>query len=259
MPRAAAFAIAVLMLSASVALGAPRRDIDPGLDRERYERCLALTKNNAEEAEITAEDWHKSGGGAAALHCQAMALVALHRYSEAGRTLNLAAVAAHTGDLRLALYDQAGNAWLLAGDPEKAESSIDSALALAPRDEDLLFDRARARAAGKNWQGADADLTALLAIDSERADAFVLRASARHAEGRKAEAEADLAHALDIYPDYPDALVERGSIRFEAGDQAGARADWNSVVRASPNSEAGEAARERLASMPTTPAKKPGK
>src|SRR5262249_2853294 len=152
--------------------------------------------------------------------------------------------------------DQAGNAWLLAGDPVKAENSIDSALVLAPHDEDILFDRARVRAARKNWQGADADLTALLAIDSERADAFVLRASARHAEGRTAEAQADIARALDVYPDYPDALVERGNIRFEGGDQAGARADWTAVVRASPNSEAGQAAQERLTSMPQAAAKK---
>ena len=238
--------LALLLLTASVAPAAPRRDDNLVEDRNQYAHCLALTRSNAEEAELTAQSWRKSGGGAPALHCEALALVALHRYAEAARLLDQAALAAHTGDLRMALSDQAGNAWLLAGDAAKAEASIDSALALGPHDEDILFDRARARAGRKNWQGADADLTALLALDPERADAFVLRASARHAEGRKAEAGADIAQALAIYPDYPDALVERGSMRFEAGDLSGARADWLTVVRSAPSTEAGEAARVRL-------------
>jgi predicted TPR repeat methyltransferase len=60
---------------------------------------------------------------------------------------------------------------------------------------------------------------------------------------------------MQIYPDYPEALVERGSMRFEAGDLAGARADWSAVVRDSPDSDAGAAARARLAAMDTTPTK----
>jgi tetratricopeptide (TPR) repeat protein len=225
--------------------------------KNRYERCLALAKSDAEKAAGAAEAWHEAGGGAAALHCDALALVALRRYLEAAEKLDQAAMAAdpHNANLRVALFDQAGNAWLLAEQPEKAETSINSALALAPRDEDILYDRARARAANKNWPGAEADLTTLLAIDHERADAYVLRASARHAEGRKAEALADLGRAMQIYPDYPEALVERGSMRFEAGDMAGARADWTMAARASPNSDAGAAARARLADMDAAPAK----
>jgi len=225
----------------------------------RYERCLSLAKRNAEEAADAAQEWHKSDGGAAALHCAALALVSLQRYAEAAQTLDDAAEAAavEQKDVRVALFDQAGNAWLLAGDPEKAEASISSALVLAPRDEDVLFDRARARAARKNWPGAESDLSALLAIDSNRADALVLRASARHAEGRKDEASADVARALAVYPDYPEALVERGSIKFEAGDVAGARADWEKAAQDSPDGDAGRAAREYLADMGQAPAKPP--
>jgi tetratricopeptide (TPR) repeat protein len=229
----------------------------PGVNR--YDRCLSLVKTNAREANAAAEAWHVQGGGAAALHCTALALVSLHRYSEAGMKLDQAALDKNAGgiDMQAALFDQAGNAWLLAGQPQRAEASLTSGLALAPVNGDLLFDRARARAARKEWSAAEADLNALLDADSNRADALVLRASARHAEGRKADALADIARALDVYPDYPEALVERGAMKYEAGDTIGARADWEQVVHDAPDNDAGAAAREHLADMDATAAVKP--
>ena len=242
---------------------------DPALPgANRYDRCLSLVKNDARSAASGAEAWHIAGGGAAALHCEALALTAMHRYADAGVKLDQAAVVAPGSqhDLRVALYDQAGNAWLLAGNPMKAEASLSTALILSPDDEDILFDRARARAARKDWQGAESDLTKLLGVDPDRADAWVLRASARHAEGRAAEASADIAHALSVYPDYPEALVERGAMKLEAGDTAGARADWQTVIQHAPNGDAANAARQRLADMtappplsPAPPAKPKGK
>jgi tetratricopeptide (TPR) repeat protein len=239
---------------------------DPSLTgSNRYERCLVLVKSNARDAASAAEAWHGAGGGAASLHCEALALTALHRYAEAAVRLDQAAMIAPGAqrDLRIALYDQAGNAWLLAGSPEKAEASLDTAVALSPRDEDILFDRARARAARKDWSGAESDLTRLLTLDGDRADAWVLRASARHAEGRRAEASADLGHALAVYPDYPEALVERGTMKLETGDTNGARADWQTVIHDAPNGDAANAARQHLADMaiapPAAPAKPAGK
>lgn len=230
---------------------------DPSLPgRSSYERCQSLIKRNAREAANAAAAWHEAGGGVASLHCEALALVALRRYAEAAAVLDRAtlAEAVKNTELRVALYDQEGNAWLLAGEPQRAEAAINTALALSPRDEDILFDRARARAALKNWKGADADLSALLAIDSNRADALVLRASARHAEGRVADAKADITRALLVYPDYPEALVERGSMKYEAGDASGARADWQRVLSVAPNGEAARAAQERLTNLePQTP------
>src|SRR5215472_4011772 len=91
-----------------------------------YEKCLEAVKSDARDAERAAEAWHVQGGGAAALHCGALALTALHRYAEAATKLDQAALIAKGSELRVALYDQAGNAWLLAGAPQKAEASIDS-------------------------------------------------------------------------------------------------------------------------------------
>ncbi len=96
----------------------------PHRERSRYERCLTLTKEQCAQCgrKRCGRLAHTAGGGAAALHCEALALTALHRYGDAAVKLDQAAIIAPSGqrDLRIALYDQAGNAWLLAGNPEKS-------------------------------------------------------------------------------------------------------------------------------------------
>jgi tetratricopeptide (TPR) repeat protein len=224
---------------------------DPALGgRNRYDRCLAIVKQDAARAATTAADWYHAGGGSAALHCEALALAGTKRYPEAAAKLEEAAAGETKAlALRAQLLDQAGNAWLLGGDTAKAENAFTAALALQPKDEDLLSDRARERGAARTWSGAFDDLTAVLAIDPDRADVYVLRASALHAEGHKAEAWADIAHALDIYPGYPEALVERGAMRLEAGNRGGARADWQEAAKEAPDSDAGAAAQAHLAAL----------
>jgi tetratricopeptide (TPR) repeat protein len=213
---------------------------------EAYEHCLASVKRDPAAALTEAEQWSASGGGAASLDCAALALVQLKRYGEGAQALDNAARITAGVAAKADLLDQAGNAWLLADDPAKAEDALSTALQLAPKDEDVLADRARARGAARNWSGAFDDLTAVIALDPDRADVYVLRASALHAEGKKAEARADIAHALAIYPGYPEALVERGVMRLEGGDTAGARADWQQVARVVPDSDAGQTARTYL-------------
>lgn len=227
------------------AAAAPGTDLSgPG----GYDRCLEQVKRDPSEGAKDAAAWANAGGGAAALHCEALAFSAMHRFGDAARALDKASAAAGASDapLRAEMLDQAGNAWLLAGDPSRAEAALSSALALSPRNVDMLFDRARARGGAKNWTGAIDDLTAVLLADPDRADVYVLRASALHAQGKTDAALGDIARALAIYPNYPEALVERGAMRFEAGDRAGARADWQEVVREAPDSDAGVAARTRL-------------
>jgi tetratricopeptide (TPR) repeat protein len=220
--------------------------------KERYIRCIALAERDPRTGYDQAKAWRD--GGAAASHCEAIALVSLGHYSEAANLLANLARNGAVGDaaMRAQLFDQAGNAWLLAEQPGNALPLFTAALALAPRQADMLADRARARAMHKDWPGADADLTTAIGIDSERADLYVLRASARHAEGMKAEARSDIDHALAIYPNYAEALVERGTLKLESGDTAGARADWETVLKSS-DSDAVHAARDRLSEIGVTP------
>lgn len=223
----------------------------PSIGQARYERCLSQAASNPAEALREAAQWQQSGGGAAADHCMAVSLVGLHRYDEAGSKLDALARGGFAADpsMRMELFDQAGNAWILASKPDSAIVSFTAALAIDPTDADILTDRARANAMKKLWARADSDLSAALLVNPARADLLVLRGSARHAMGRKAEARADFEQALRLRPGLADALVERGTMKLEAGDVAGARADWNQALSTAPDSLAADAARKHLAEI----------
>jgi tetratricopeptide (TPR) repeat protein len=225
--------------------------VDPALGKDGYDRCLKLVERSPGVAVDEARTWYANGGAAAAQHCEGLALVQLKRYAEAAEKFEDAAKNGALGSPqeRGALLDQAGNAWLLAGKPDKADADLSAALGYTPKDEDTLADRARARGLRKDWVGADADLTAVLALDPNRADVLVLRASARHAEGRKRDARADIDRALAVYPDYPEALLERGTMEFEAGDADSARMDWQQVLYDAPGTGAADEAKVRLQSL----------
>jgi tetratricopeptide (TPR) repeat protein len=214
--------------------------------RNRYDNCLLLIRSAPQNALNAATDWEKNGGGGSAIHCEAVALVALHRYADAAGKLDTLARGAATSADRADLYDQAGNAWLLARKADNAQASFTAAITFSGRDADLYLDRARAFALKPDWVSADNDLTAALKIAPTRTDILVLRASARHALGRKADARADIDQALKLSPSNAEALQMRGDFKMEAGDQAGAKADWQAVVSQSPRSGAAATARDRL-------------
>jgi tetratricopeptide (TPR) repeat protein len=196
-----------------------------------YEACVAMVERAPAAAEQKAAVWQTHGGGAAAMHCHALAFYGLHRYGDAARIFDtLGRNRDLTGPERAALFDQAGSAWLAADKPQEAVQSYTAALAEKPRDAALIEARARARGLAHDWRGSDADLSAALVQDQNRADLLVLRSSARWALGRKADAATDIVRALEIYPDYPPALLERGKMKYAAGDTAGALRDWQKAA-----------------------------
>lgn len=226
-----------LLIAAALALTA-----SANAQEMTYGDCVAMVSRDAQTAEQKAHEWQTHGGGAAAMHCNALALTALKRYPEAARVLDaLARNREFSAADRADLADQAGNAWLLAGKPAEAVQSFTAALASAPNDIGTLSDRARARALQKDWKGADADLSAAIFQDQNRADLLVMRASARWAMNRKADAATDIVRALELYPDYPPALVERGKMKYSAGDIAGARRDWTKAAASGQGEAAGDA------------------
>jgi len=250
--KAASTHLAVALLALSTVSNAATV---PAGGKAQYDRCLALAATNAADAYHDAVAWQKAGGGPPSDHCAAVALVALRRYGEAASKLDALARGGFSSDpaMRMALFDQAGNAWLLANKADNAIASFTAALAIDPADADLLADRARANAMNKNWARAESDLTAALLVSPGRSDLLVLRGSARHALHRKAAARADFDRALQLHPGYVDALVERGTMKFEAGDAAGARSDWAQVVATSPGSAAASVARQHLADTESAP------
>jgi tetratricopeptide (TPR) repeat protein len=211
-------------------------------DPQHYRLCLNAAKSNPSAALVDAESWAKAGGGVPAQHCGAVALVGLKRYAEAAVRLDKLGSAKDLPDasFRTELFDQAGNAWLLAGNGAKAVQSFSAALTLSAGDPDLFADLARAQAMRKNWAEVELDMNAALQITPHRADLLVLRASARRARGRFAEARADIVQALKLNPGDGIALVESGLLRREMGDIGGARRDFQAALKTSSAPEAKE-------------------
>jgi tetratricopeptide (TPR) repeat protein len=208
-----------------------------------YRRCLADSNANPALALGDAEAWSKSGGGVPAEHCAALALVNLKRYAEAGNRLDKIAGGGAKLDasFRVALFDQAGNAWLLAGDGARAVQSFSGALALSAVDADLFADLARAQAMRRDWPEVVLDLNAALQLAPRRADLLVLRASARRALKSYREAGGDIDAALKLKPGDGDALVERGLLRRQLGDIGGARRDFQAALKGGTGAAAAQA------------------
>ena len=224
---------------------------NPFAGSDPYQECVAAIAKKADDAFEMALIWRDRGGGAQAEHCAALALLSLDEPGEAASRLDALAQRpdAGTPGQRAALLGQAGNAWLLANQPENAETAFSAALRLMAQDAELWVDRARARAARQDWANAEADLNTAIGLDRGKAENFVLRASARHAQGNDPGYRTDINAALALDPTFPDALVERGTMRMQAGDAAGARADFLQVLLRAPDSPAADTVRRQIEAL----------
>lgn len=224
---------------------------------QRYQACLRQARSDPGAALAVARAWIADKGGAPAGHCVALALVGLKRYAEAAAKLDELGRAPDVGDLRPSLFDQAGNAWLLAGDAAKASISFQSALTLDAGDPDLYADLARAQALQKDWRDVEADMNAALALAPRRADLLVLRAEARHQSGNLLGAMADAQAAIILKPHDADALVERGAILRDSGQLRRARADFAAALREGAQGTTAETARRNIAALDMAEAQPP--
>ncbi len=211
-----------------------------------YDKCLAKVTRHADDAFEMAMNALKDGDEPSAEHCAAVALINLKQYNEAARRLDALARKGSAGgaEMRAQLLGQAGNAWILAGQPELATSSFTAALALMSGEAIYLIDRARASAMLKKWTAAETDLSAALVAEPGNPEALVLRASARRAQRNFQGAMGDVTQALVIDPNYPEALVERGLLRAALNDKPGARKDFLRVleIAADPDRKVADAA-----------------
>ena len=210
-----------------------------------YDACQKKVDRHPDEALEMAMNALGDGDDAGAEHCAALALVGLKQFGEAARRLDKLARKSSAGgaETRALLLDQAGNAWILAGQPELATASFTAALALMPGDAEYLIDRARASAAQKKWTAAEADLSAALVEEPGNAQALVLRSSARRAQKNLQGAMGDVTQALILDPENVEAMAERGLLRAAQGDKAGARKDFLAVLERAPDGEAAKSAR----------------
>jgi tetratricopeptide (TPR) repeat protein len=217
-------------------------------DAETYARCMRLARQDPRAAEALALSWKQRGGAHPAAHCAAVALISLGKYGEAARELQALARSMTTAPASLlaGVLDQAAQARLLSGDPKQAFEVAREAAALAPKDLEIVIDRAEAAAAAGYIDSAVADLDRVLTADPNHLDALIYRASANRALHRLDPARADIDKALALAPQSTAALLERGNIRRLAGDRDGAMSDWEEVDRLAPGSPEDVAARANL-------------
>lgn len=218
---------------------------------EQYRACLALAYRDAHGAIESATVWRNAGGGAAADHCAAVALIELKQYADAA--IRLEALAGELPpDSQVSPADilgQAANAWLLANRDDEALRLIDEALAMAPNAPELHVDRARILAHHGQYEAALANLDEALAANPSDDDALAFRASALRRQGRLVDALADATTALEINGDNASARLERGIIRKALGDIEAARTDWRETVARHAGTPAGDAASQYLQSL----------
>lgn len=248
MPLRRALIAACLGLLWSGAAGGQPARLGAGPD---YDRCLGLLRVDPGEALLFADGWEATGGGDGARHCAALALLALDEPGRGAERLeDLARRSGADSATRAALFAEAGNAWTLAGEADRAFAATTLALTLAPDDPALLLDRALSLGSTGRYAEALEDLDRAVALEPARAEAWVLRGAAKRQLGRIADAERDVARALSLAPDNAEALLERGALRRAKGDAKGARADWARAARAAPDSAAAELARRNLELVP---------
>ncbi len=213
-----------------------------------YERCLGLLRTDPEEALSNAEAWEANGGGDGARHCAALALLGMGEAPRAAERLEGLARTARAGSgARAAVFAQAVQAWMLAGEAGRAFAAATMGLTLAPSDVDLLLDRAVALGTLGRYAEALEDVDRVIALAPGRAEAWVFRAAAQRRLDRVDQAASDVDRALTLAPANAEALLERGIIRQLKGDVAGAREDWEKAVSLAPDSATADLALQNLA------------
>ncbi len=218
----------------------------------RYRACVAQVRADPEAAVTTANGWRIVGGGYYARQCLGLAYVALERWGEAAAQFEEAARTVGPHDPRAADFQvQAGNAWLAAGEGTRAIQAFDAALAsgalTGQMRGEVRLDRARALVALGSLDGARQDLDEALRLVPEDPMAWYLSAGLARRQRDTARAAADIARARALAPDDPDVLLLAGTIAGDAGNMAEAERLYRQVASAAPDSRAGRAAREALA------------
>jgi tetratricopeptide (TPR) repeat protein len=244
-------AVSVFVAAALWSAGARPALAATGDPDTEHDQCVASAEKDPEAALAQAKQWSNQGGGLLADHCAAMALYDMKHYREAAQAFERLAQTMTDQDPagRARLYDQAGQAWLVADQPGRALGDFESALRLAPNDPDLLIDRAEALADAKKYWDAIDDLNRASDLAPQKAEIYAYRAAAYRAVDSLDLARDDVEHNLRLAPDNPIGLLERGNIRRIEGDVAGARKDWLSVERIAPDSPSAGAASRNLARL----------
>ena len=220
-----------------------------GASEARYRACLDAVATDPGRAEREADDWARfGGGGGAARHCRAMAMLALG--AERPAALELLSIAASevalAEPLRADILVQAAEVFRDIGDPVAAISAADAALRLAPGSAAALGVRGEARVLNGDLIAGIADFDdAVEARPSDR-DLLLKRAAASRSLGRFNAARRDARTVIDANPGSARAWLELGQVERRAGEKTAARTALLRAVALDRNGPVGAAAQNAL-------------
>lgn len=222
----------------------------PTAPAEEYDACLKLAQAKPQQALESARSWRDLGGGEPAEHCIAVSLVNLGDFAAGGEVLETLARETERGArMKAAMLAQAGQAWVMADDLDRAQANQSAAIELAPDEAKLWLDRALTRGMAKNyWESVD-DLNQALELQPDTPLILSYRATAYRYLDALDLARSDIDRALALSPDNPQALLERGIIARLEGDRDQARRDWLRVIALADGYPVADMARRNLEKM----------
>ena len=219
------------------------------LDNEaQYDACMNLLQRDPAGALDSAVEWERQGGGDAARHCKALALIRTGEVEDGALELERVAEAMpqERAPLAAELFGQAGQAWIKAGKPQRALYAQNQGLKLSPKSVELLIDRAvNYGTSGMYFEALD-DLNAAVDLSPNDPDIYAMRAAAYRQLKEADLAEDNVEQALKLSPSHPAALLERGYLRRAKGDVAGARTDWLTVIQVLPGTDIANEAQKNI-------------
>lgn len=247
------FAIAALLAVSISPAAAQRLAPTPDLatnptEIARYQKCLETAEKTPDQGFEDAMQWRDSSGSNAAKHCVAVALFYLGQPAVAADRLEQLGIALRAAppELRARLLSQAGTAWSVAEENERANAAITAAIEIAPKLPDLYVDRAMVLASVQNYWEAIDDLNHAIDLQPRYGMALALRAAAYRYVDSLDLAMDDAEAAVRTAPELPEGWLERGILRRIKGNVKGARADWLQVLVLDADGEAGDAARANI-------------
>lgn len=238
--------IAVLLIAASLPWPA-------SAEITNSDECKAALAGDPAKAREDAAVWERSGGGVPARLCSAAALAALGAHATAAQILTAVGEnpnRAMSVTLRAAVFSDAADQWLAAGEPQLAREVLAQADKVTPPDPPRLILVARAAAAETDWPAAETALRSALAKSPDDALAHALLAAALRNQDKPSDAAVEADRAADLAPDLPEALFEQGAARAESGDTSGAAKAWLALIAQDPQSSLATLARLNLQRLP---------
>lgn len=217
---------------------------------EQYDACMQLVDKAPSQAFDAGLTWKSLGGGEAAEHCIATALIGMQRYETgADRLEKLADSSRRSKEFKAQILAQAAQGWFLADQVDRARAVLTTALSLDQNSAELYVDRAQMRSAQHALNDALNDLNTALKLNNNHIDALVFRGTIYRLLENFDAAMADIKRATALDPANGEALLERGMLNRISGQDDQARQDWLEVIEIDPISAAAETARLNLEKM----------